>query len=184
MMTRDEANAIIQRHSANPSSVEYPDYARAGLTVWHYEQQRRAAENGPVGTIDGVAKRRRTHDTAQHVHVYLPLTTDQETLGSGPELKGSRSGNTGAMEAWTSTPPIAELDGRAEDYRVIDREDGRGCALYRRASKDSKARTGDRFSWGFSPRVQQRDAAQHSILKGINEAHAAGWSSPERQGKW
>jgi hypothetical protein len=184
MLTRDEANAIIQRHNANPASVEYPDYVRAGLTVWQHEQNRRAASEGPVGVVDSVpgAKRKRTHDTATHVRIHVPVADAGGNLGSGPELRGAREGNVGASEAWPSDPPILPLEGKASDYRVIDNPAG-GCGVFKR-SKDSKARTGDRFSWGLSPRVRQRDAAQHSIQKGINEAHAAGWSSPERQGKW
>jgi hypothetical protein len=189
MMTRHEANAIIARHNADPGSVEYPDYVRAGLTVWHHEQQRRAAENGPVGTIDAMpgAKRRRTHDSAAtHVHVHLPLTSDSGgALGSGPELRGAKEGNVGASEAWNETPPILPLEGRSADYVVLDHPSGQGCALFRRTpSKDAgKQRTGDKFTWGLSPRVQQRDAAQHSILRSINQANADAWSRPEAQGK-
>jgi hypothetical protein len=186
MLTRDEANAIIQRHNADPGSVEYPDYARAGLTVWHYEQQRRAAAVGPVGTVDAVpGKRHRTRDSAPtHIHVHLPVADSGGVLGSGPELRGAKEGNVGASEAWNSTPPILPLEGKAEDYQVLDHPSGNGCGLFRRTpGKDAKARTGDRFSWGLSPQVRQRDASQHAILKGINEANAAGWARPENQGR-
>jgi hypothetical protein len=103
------------------------------------------------------------------------------SLGSGPELKGSRPGRVGASEAWNEDPPIVELPGPASDYRVVDSPSGRGCGVFRVATG---ARTGDRFAWGRSPMVKQRDAAQHSILRGINEANAVAWSKPEAQGKW
>jgi hypothetical protein len=101
------------------------------------------------------------------------------SLGSGPELKGSRPGRVGASEAWNEDPPIVELPGPASDYRVVDSPSGKGCGVFRVAT-----RTGDRFAWGRSPKVQQRDAAQHSILRGINAANAEAWSKPEAQGKW
>jgi hypothetical protein len=45
-------------------------------------------------------------------------------------LKGSRFGQVGASEAWNEDPPILmhELPGKAEDYKVLDATDGKGCA--------------------------------------------------------
>jgi hypothetical protein len=182
-VTRAEAVKIIEAHGAGRFTGKYSDYAHACAVVWEDEQSRRAAAVGPVGTIDAApGKRHRTRDSATHIHVHIP-TADAGVLGSGPELKGARSGNTGASEAWPSDPPILPLEGKAEDYKVLDNPAG-GCGLFRRASKDSKRRTGDRFSWGQSPQVKQRDQAQANILRSINEANAAAWSKPEAQGKW
>jgi hypothetical protein len=167
---------IIEAHGAGCFGGKYSDYAHACAVVWEDEQSRRAAANGPVGTVDALpgAKRRRTHDSATHVHVHLP-TTDQQALGSGPELKGARPGNVGASEAWPSDPPILPLEGKAEDYRVIDNPAG-GCGLFRRGAKDRKARTGD------ADRFRARDAAQHSILRGINESNRPVGRPPSGRG--
>jgi hypothetical protein len=174
---------IIEAHNAGNFTGRYSDWVHAGGVIAEDEMNRRAAAEGPVGTFDGASKRHRARDSAPtHIHVHLPLTTDQETLGSGPELKGAKEGVIGASEAWTSTPPIAELDGRAADYKVIDREDGRGCALYRRASKDSKKRVGDADR--FASMVQAHDAAQQTTLHGIAEAQKAFWAQPENSGRW
>jgi hypothetical protein len=183
-MTRAEAVAIIEAHNAGHFTGRYSDWVHAGGVIYEDEMNRRAAANGPVGTIDTApGKRHRTHDSGPtHIHVHIP-TGDQGVLGSGPELKGARPGNVGASEAWPSDPPILPLEGKAEDYQVLDNPAG-GCGLFRRASKDRKARTGDKFTWGQLPMVKQRDTAQHSILKGINAANAEAWAKPEAQGKW
>jgi hypothetical protein len=154
---------VIEAHNRNPNSVDYPDLVHASAVVWQ-DETRKQGSRGSVRFYDAAPSPDRR-------------VRDQQSLGSGPELKGSRPGRVGASEAWNEDPPILvqRLDGAASDYTVRDAPDGNGCALYRRARKAS---TGDVVSLS-----RARDAQQHSILRNINEANRAAWGKPEAQGK-
>ena len=97
------------------------------------------------------------------------------SLGSGPELKGSRPGRVGASEAWSEDPPILELDGPASDYIVRDAPNGRVCGVFR---KNTKARTGD------AAMIKRHDQHQQQQLRSIAAANKAFWEQPENQGRW